>query len=75
MSFNVPFKDMKWSQGSNVGIMSTQVDVLQLQKMLYHVGHFSIKVTPMGGEMVLITADGNDKVHSLLEEVVESLEI
>lgn len=76
MAFNISDDDILWLKGSHVGWTWKLDDSFNVQKELHAVGIFSINVFPMGGQMVLLTADeGVDLVQVFreFEEVFKRL--
>lgn len=74
LSFNVPNENISWLVGSYVGTTVNHAVVQHIQKYLTKEGLFNLVATPMGGDMVLLTAKDNFDVLSLLSEVGECLE-
>lgn len=65
---------MGWLEGSYVGITKKPEEVFLVQKWMYKEGLFSIVMTPMGGNIILLAGNGKKDVYSTLQQVGECLQ-
>lgn len=75
MEFNVKEEDMDWLNSCYVGYVNKPSEVCLLQERLIDEGVVSFKVSPMGGEMVLIKPSEEEVFEDFVKENEESLEV
>ncbi|GKV19323.1 hypothetical protein SLEP1_g29603 [Rubroshorea leprosula] len=68
LEFQVEKDDLSWLEGCFVGRTKGPEIIGTLQERFLMEGYFSAKVTPMGGNLVLISGEDSEELKHLVEE-------